>query len=188
MSKHKIVYLPIDSIKPYEKNPRKNENAVQYVANSIQNFGFKNPIIIDENKVIVCGHTRRLAAKELGLKEVPCIVADDLSEEQIKAYRLADNKTAEMSMWDDGLLKLELDGIIDIDMSEFGFIDFEPSFEALDDGVPENREKEKISVRVTFENAQHFRKHESDIRQLIDGFEGVQISVGGDDENKQGDL
>ena len=84
---------------PYEKNPRKNDDAVKYVAESIQQFGFKVPIVIDTNGVIIAGHTRYKASKKLGLKEVPCIIADDLTEEQIKAYRLADNKVSELSEW-----------------------------------------------------------------------------------------
>lgn len=96
----KIIYKDIDSLIPYENNPRKNDKAVKYVAESIKQFGFKIPIIIDKNNVIVAGHTRRKAAKKLKLKEVPCVVADDLTEEEIKAFRVADNKVAEKSEWD----------------------------------------------------------------------------------------
>lgn len=119
----KIEYVDIDSIKPYEKNPRKNDDAVEYVANSIKEFGFKVPIIVDENNVIVTGHTRYKASKLLELKEVPIIKADDLSEEQIKAFRLADNKVSEKSKWDNRLLDRELFELEDmeIDMSDFGF-------------------------------------------------------------------
>ena len=116
-----IIDKKIGEIKPYEKNPRKNANAVEPVASSISQFGFKNPIVIDGNNVIICGHTRYKAAKKLGLKAVPCVVADDLTEEQIKAYRLADNKVSELAEWDIDLLGEELDGIFDIDMSDFGF-------------------------------------------------------------------
>lgn len=116
-----IINKSIKDIKPYEKNPRKNKDAVDYVAKSIEEFGFKNPIIIDRNNTIVCGHTRLLAAKKLKLKEVPCIIADDLTEEQIKAFRLADNKVSEFAEWDFDLLNGELDNILDIDMSDFGF-------------------------------------------------------------------
>ena len=116
-----IIEIKIGDIIPYEKNPRKNDEAVKYVAESIKQFGFKVPIVIDKNNVIVAGHTRYKASKKLGLKEVPCIVADDLTEEQIKAYRLADNKVAELAEWDFDLLGEELDGILDIDMCDFGF-------------------------------------------------------------------
>ena len=116
-----IIDKKIGEIKPYEKNPRKNDNAVDAVASSISQFGFKNPIVIDGNNVIICGHTRYKAAKKLGLDVVPCVIADDLTDEQIKAYRLADNKVAELAEWDIDLLEEELDGIFDIDMSDFGF-------------------------------------------------------------------
>lgn len=136
-----IKYLPIDKIKPYENNPRKNDEAVKYVAESIKQFGFKNPIILDKNNVIVAGHTRLKAAEELDIKEVPCIYADDLSEEQVKAFRLADNKVAEIASWDFGKLEEEL-ADIDIDMSEFGFdvkTGDEPT-EIIEHDVPENVE------------------------------------------------
>lgn len=111
----------IKELKPYEKNPRKNDSAVDAVAESIKEFGFKNPIIIDKDGVIVAGHTRLKAAKKLGLEEVPTIMADDLSEEQVKAFRLADNKTAELAGWDFILLDSELKSLGEIDMSAFGF-------------------------------------------------------------------
>lgn len=116
-----IIMKPIGEIKPYEKNPRHNDDAVQYVAESIRQFGFKVPIVIDSAGVIVAGNTRHKAAKKLGVKEVPCIIADDLTDEQIKAYRLADNKTAEKALWDLDLLTEELGGIWNFDMSAFGF-------------------------------------------------------------------
>lgn len=123
-----IIYKKIDEVIPYEKNPRKNDEAVKYVAESIKEFGFKVPIIIDSNNVIIAGHTRLKASKKLGYKEVPCIIADDLTPEQIKAFRLADNKVGEMAEWDLDLLNEELEDIIDINMEDFGFdlnLDFE---------------------------------------------------------------
>lgn len=116
-----IVVKKINDITPYEKNPRKNDNAVKYVAESIKQFGFKVPIVIDKNNIIVAGHTRFKAAKKLNLSEVPCIIADDLTDEQVKAFRLADNKVAEKAEWDFDLLNEELDEILDFDMSDFGF-------------------------------------------------------------------
>ena len=89
-----VKYLQISKLKEYENNPRHNENAVEAVAESIKQFGFKVPIIIDKDNIIVAGHTRKKAAIKLGLKTVPCIIADDLTPEQVKAFRLADNKTA----------------------------------------------------------------------------------------------
>lgn len=116
-----IVEKKLNEIKPYEKNPRKNDDAVKYVAESIKQFGFKVPIVIDKDGVIVCGHTRYKAAKQLKLPTVPTIAADDLTDEQIKAFRLADNKTSEFADWDDAMLSEELSDLIDIDMSDFGF-------------------------------------------------------------------
>lgn len=116
-----IKYIDINEIKPYPNNPRFNDEAVEYVKNSIKEFGFKVPMIIDKNNEIVAGHTRYKASLELGLKEVPCIIADDLSDEQIKAFRLADNKVSEKAQWNFDLLEEELNDILNIDMSEFNF-------------------------------------------------------------------
>lgn len=138
----KIEMLDIDSLKMYENNPRKNDEAVKYVENSIKEFGFKVPIIIDKNKTIVAGHTRYKASKNLRLKSVPCLIADDLDDEQIKAFRLADNKVSEFSDWDQDLLDSELDDLkdLDIDMSDFGFdlddLD-DDEHEIIEDEVPE---------------------------------------------------
>lgn len=142
-----IKNLNIDELIPYEKNPRKNDDAVQYVAESIKQFGFKVPIIIDKNNVIVAGHTRLKAAKELGLKQVPCIVADDLTDEQIKAFRLADNKVSEKSSWDLNLLGDELKDLqnldIDFDLTDLGFGNFEISM-LVDDMEPEPYDEDII--------------------------------------------
>ena len=121
-------------LKPYANNPRHNDNAVEAVANSIKEFGFKVPIIIDKELVVVAGHTRLKAAKLLGLEKVPCIVAGDLSPEQIDAFRLADNKTGELAEWDYDLLQQELqklEGIIEMD--RFGFNEIEDVLEAEND-------------------------------------------------------
>ena len=119
-----IVPRKVSELVPYEKNPRKiSEDAINAVAESIQEFGFKNPILIDKNNVIVAGHTRRLASLKLGLEEVPCVVVDDVSPQQIKALRLADNKTNELAGWDFGELDLELADLGDFDMERFGFDD-----------------------------------------------------------------
>lgn len=116
-----IRNIKLDELIPYEKNPRINDKAVKYVAESIKEFGFKVPIVIDKNNVIVAGHTRYKASIELGLTEVPCIIADDLTEEQVKAFRLADNKVGEIAEWDFELLAEELQEIDDLDMEAFGF-------------------------------------------------------------------
>ena len=117
-----IVNKLLVELVPYENNPRNNKNAVEYVAESIKEFGFKVPLVIDKDNVIVCGHTRYLAAEKLGMEAVPCIIADDLTEEQINAYRLADNKVHEYSEWDFEMLQSELDGITMIDMEKFLFL------------------------------------------------------------------
>ncbi len=116
-----IMNVNINDLIPYENNPRNNKNAIEAVSNSIKEFGFRNPIIIDKNNVIICGHTRYLAAIQLNLSKIPCIIADDLSNEKVKAFRLIDNKTAELAKWDFDLLSEEIKELTDIDISEFGF-------------------------------------------------------------------
>ena len=118
----KIIEKKLTELKEYENNPRNNDGAVEAVAESIKQFGFKVPIVIDADGVIIAGHTRKKAALKLGLDKVPCIIADDLSPEQIKAFRLADNKTGELAGWDFAKLEEELAGLSDIDMSAFGFV------------------------------------------------------------------
>ena len=128
-----IITRKINELVPYKNNPRYNDDAVEYVKNSIKEFGFKVPIVIDKNNEIIAGHTRYKASIELGLNEVPCIVADDLNEEQIKAFRLVDNKVSEKASWNFELLDEELKNL-DLDMSEYGFetledIDLDSFFE-----------------------------------------------------------
>ena len=147
MKKLEIKYIPIDGIKPYKNNPRLNEDAIPYVMNSIKEFGFKNPIILDKNNVIVAGHTRLESAKRLGMKEAPVIYADDLTEEQVKAFRLADNKVAEKSMWDYTKLDEELDSILDIDMSLFDF-DLDKDIQELGEEFEEENIKENERQRT----------------------------------------
>lgn len=134
MNKLKVVEMAIDEVIPYENNPRNNDDAVDPVAESIKEFGFKVPIVIDKNNVIVSGHTRLKAAKKLGFETVPVIKADDLTDEQVRAFRLADNKTGELASWDLEKLEEELSGI-SIDMAQFGFEDLEK--ELTDYGVEE---------------------------------------------------
>ena len=117
----KAVMMDIGALIPYENNPRRNEKAVEAVANSIRDFGFKNPIIVDKDNVIISGHTRRLAALKLGLKEVPVIVGDDLTDAQVKAFRLADNRVAELAVWDEDLLKQEMAKAVGMNLAEYGF-------------------------------------------------------------------
>lgn len=127
-----IETIKIENITPYEWNPRNNEAAVQKVAASIKEFGFKVPIVLDKNGVIIAGHTRYAAAKTLGLSEVPCVIAKDLSDAQARAFRLADNKVAELAQWDFNALGLEL-AEIELDMQQFGFEDETITADAFSD-------------------------------------------------------
>lgn len=148
-----IIYKRLDEIKPYPNNPRANDNAVEPVVRSIQEFGFKVPIVLDKNGVIVAGHTRYKAANKLDLETVPCVVADDLTDEQIKAFRLADNKVSEFATWDFELLADELDGL-DLDMSEFGFEKISPADFGDDFELPDGDEPEFHSVSFVLHTKQ----------------------------------
>lgn len=139
----KIVYKKLNELKPYKNNPRKNDDAVQYVANSIKEFGFKVPLVITPDGEIVAGHTRYKASKKLGLKQIPCIVANDLSEEQIKAFRLADNRVGEIAGWDMPMLDAELN-LLDFDMEQFGFSEWDE----LDIQEPNERKEIKLKDGV----------------------------------------
>ena len=143
-----IVEKLLTEIQPYGRNPRKNEKAIDKVAASIREFGFKVPIVIDKDGTIVAGHTRYKAAQQLGMDRVPCIIADDLTPDQVKAFRLADNKVGEFAGWDFDLLATELQDLARFDMEQFGFDtavaesiddvhedDFEEDDETTDHGV-----------------------------------------------------
>ena len=177
MDKLKIEYVDINSIKPYNKNPRKNEEAIPYVMESIKQFGFKNPVILDKNNVIVAGHTRIESAKRLGITEIPCIYADDLTDEQIKAFRLADNKVGEIAEWDIDLLDTELDDILNIDMSDFGFdldLEDEEEKEIIEDEVPEVPEEPKAKLGDIYQLGNHRlmcgdSTKEEDVAKLMNG-------------------
>ena len=140
-----IIDKSLTDIKPYENNPRNNDEAVEPVANSIKEFGFKVPIVIDKNNIIVAGHTRYKAAKKLGLETVPCIIADDLNEEQIKAFRLADNKVSEFAKWNKDLLNVELFDL-SLDMNMFGF-------EAI---LKEEKEEAEVDFTETLEEEHNY--------------------------------
>lgn len=138
-----IVYKRVDKLRAYENNPRNNDNAVAAVAASINEFGFKVPIVIDAAGVIIAGHTRVRAAEQLGLQVVPCIVADDLSDAQIKAFRLADNKVGELAGWDFAKLDAEMAQLQELgfDMAAFGF-------ETDDSDADPQKEREDLSDKV----------------------------------------
>ena len=135
----KVIDIEIDKLIPYEKNPRKNDKAVKFVARSIEEFGFKVPIVVDSHMTVICGHTRLKAAKKLGLESVPCIIADDLNEEQIKAFRLADNKVSEQAEWEWDLLDGEINDILNLDMADFGFV-----FEEAEEATPKEKKNERL--------------------------------------------
>lgn len=116
-----VKVVPIDQLVPYDRNPRFNDEAVDAVAASLREFGWKQPIVIGPDNVIVAGHTRLKAALKLGLKEAPCVLADDLTPAQLRAYRLVDNKTNELSVWDDLALDAEIDALPEFDFKAFGF-------------------------------------------------------------------
>ncbi|WEQ84076.1 DNA modification methylase [Streptococcus dysgalactiae] len=139
-----FVDKKLSEITPYKNNPRNNDEAVGPVAESIKEFGFKVPIVVDKNGEIVNGHTRYKAAKKLGLETVPVIVADDLSDEQIKAFRLADNKVGEIAVWDLDLLNEELNDILDLDMSAFGF----DVLDNLDDLIEDEKDLDDFTETV----------------------------------------
>lgn len=132
-----IVEKELSWLKPYANNPRDNESAVEPVAKSIKEFGFKVPIVATSDGEIINGHTRFKASKLLGLEKVPVIIADDLTDEQIKAFRLADNKVSEFSKWDEDKLRDELKQL-EMDMTEFGF-----EFTELTELLEEEKEKEQ---------------------------------------------
>ena len=155
----RIEERPLEQIQPYEKNPRKNEAAVDKVMESLKEFGWQQPIVTDKDGVIIAGHTRLLAARRLGLKTAPVAVAEDLTEDQVKAYRLADNKTNEFASWDIDLLDEELLSIGEIDMNLFGF-DMDAVVDRAaevreDDYEPEPPKKPRTKLGDVYELGEH---------------------------------
>lgn len=151
-----IIELNIDDLKVYENNPRNNDEAVEYVKKSIKEFGMKVPLVVDKNNVIVTGHTRLKACKELGYTKIPCIIADDLNEEQINAFRLVDNKTNEFATWDFDKLEEELMQIKDISMDDFGFFntdeEYLKDFFDAESTLVEKEKDKTFKVIVEFED------------------------------------
>ena len=139
----KIIEKKLEDIRPYDNNPRLNDEAVPLVAESLKKFGWQQPIVIDRNNIIVAGHTRYKAALRLGLKTAPCKYADELTEDEVREYRLADNKTAELATWDDDKLAEELAKCADFDMSAFGFYDEEPE-EDPNDVIEDEYEQDEV--------------------------------------------
>ena len=138
----KIIDKPLEWLRPYKNNPRNNDKAVEPVANSIREFGFKVPIVATKDGEIINGHTRYKAARLLKLETVPVLIADDLSEEQIKAFRLADNKVGEIAEWDTELLYAELESVEGLDMTMFGFEDVDYSLDDFEESEDPEDAKE----------------------------------------------
>ena len=143
-----IIIKGIIEIKPYENNPRNNDSAVDAVAASIREFGWQQPIVVDKDGVIIAGHTRYKASRKLGLTEVPVVVADNLTDEQVRSYRLADNKTGELAGWDFSALEEELAGLAEIDMQQFGFAGSEAEDFNIDNLFAEAAPKEKEAKEI----------------------------------------
>ena len=180
-----IVNLKTEQLIPYINNPRNNTEAVDKVAASIKEFGFKVPIVIDKDNVVVTGHTRLLASKKIGLKEIPCVIADDLSPAQIKAFRIADNKVSEYAEWNEDLLKLELEQLeeMDFDLDELNidYSDFDldigediEEIEPEEVEVPEVPEEPKAKLGDIYQLGNHRlmcgdSTSEEDVAKLMNG-------------------
>lgn len=164
-----IKMVSVADIIPYENNPRENTEAVQYVAKSIKEFGWKVPIVIDSEGVIITGHTRYLAAKQLGIMEIPCVVASDLSPEKARAYRLADNKVADYSIWDNKRLLEELgffDGSDIFTGFELGGI-FDETLDETENSVIEDNEA-GVVYEIVFKSM-----NRETIDRIIDAWESM---------------
>lgn len=164
-----VVEMPIKQVIPYENNPRDNEKAIDGVAKSIKEFGWQQPIVVDKNNIIIVGHTRYKAAEKLGLKEVPIVIANGLSDEQVKAYRLADNKVGEAAIWDNKKLLKELETL-----SDEAFTGFKQSsvFEdVLDESdkspVTENDKGVTYSMKFSTQNKAAFYKIKQYVTEVL---------------------
>lgn len=148
------IIKKVSELIPYINNPRNNDNAVDAVASSIKNFGFKVPIVVDSNNEIINGHTRLKAAQKLGLETIPVIVADDLTPEQVKAFRLADNKVGEIATWNDEMLAIELEELknLDFDMSEFEFEISDSQIQEKDENTDSVPIDEKMIIIIESDN------------------------------------
>lgn len=164
-----IINVSIDKIKPYENNPRDNDNAVEGVAKSIKAYGWQQPIVVDKDNVIIVGHTRYRAAKKLGMKTVPVLVADKLNEQQVKAYRLADNKTGENAIWDNKKLLKELESLDEKIYT--GFKESSIFSEVLDESdkspVLENDKGITYSMNISTQNKQAFEKIKNYVDEVL---------------------
>lgn len=138
---YKVEFIDVNDLKPYENNAKKHpQDQIERIALSIKEFGFRQNLVVDKNNCVIIGHGRLLAAQLLGIDKVPCIRADNLTEEQVRALRLADNKVAE-SQWDFDALDEELDSILDINMADFGFLDGNIDWNDVEDLTEETYEE-----------------------------------------------
>lgn len=162
-----VINVLVRDLIPYEKNAKQHpDDQVEHIANSIREFGFRQPLVVDADNVVVIGHGRLLAAKKLGMDEVPCVRADDLSDAQIKALRLADNKTNE-SGWEFDALESELDELsVDFDMSDFGFDISEESFDESD--LDNDEEKSNVVVSINFSDVFKYEEAKERLQNIAD--------------------
>lgn len=180
MADLRVRYVSIADVHSYEDNPRRNDGAVQAVVNSLREFGWKQPIVVDADGTIVVGHTRYKAALALEMTHVPVVVASDLTPEQCAAYRLADNRVGELATWDENLLAVELDGLTDLDMSAFGFDDavtedmFGDDFTLPDTDAPQFK---TVSLQMTAEMFGEFER-------ITGRVEGCRYDGGNDSANR----
>lgn len=175
----RIEYIDPDKLVPYENNAKQHpDEQVEHIANSIREFGFRQPIVVDADNVVVIGHGRLLAAKKLGLETVPVVRADDLSEAQVKALRLADNKTNE-SGWDFTALEAELDELsAEFDMADFGFTDSDelpPVPENLDADTDYDEEA-PLAIKLTFPNFTAYSMYEGELKEMAERM-GAQFAI-----------
>ena len=151
--KLKVEYWDVDAVIPYASNPRNNDSAVLAVKSSIEEFGFVNPVLVDGEGVLIAGHTRLKAAVELGLKKVPVVVADHLSDKQVRAFRIIDNSTTSIAEWNEELLKLEMENLPEVDFQKYGLdIDMPQLFEKNIDAYFEQTQEYSGGVEASDED------------------------------------
>lgn len=179
-----VVWKDVNELAPYAKNARLNDKTVPYLVNSIKRFGFKVPMVIDKKGEVVCGHTRLKAALECGMAKVPCVIADDLTEDEIKAFRLADNKIQEISEWDEDLADEEIMGLKEagFDMDEFGFGDMGADWDDLADveGNPDAPKPKGASNTVIVTVPPELAETEMDnirnaVKKALEGWAGCEV-------------
>ena len=176
----RIEWWDIDKVVPYENNPRHNDDAVEKVANSLREFGWKQSLVVDSDGVLIVGHTRLKAAKSLGMDKVPVLVANDLTPAQAQAYRIADNASGEIATWDFDILAVEVDGLsVDFDMEEFGVdmskldLGFEPSFDDVED---EHEPDKSVTVKVLFHDPDLYQTYRDMFSKMEKDGASVSIS------------